>query len=192
MTVRCRLTKNGVVAANPKPFCSIKNPWPVRLCCDTDLSASTRQLPPSDSQKPRSVVLRAPLRRSCMHCFPQCIRPIHSAHKKEPPSYTSFVAGRNLGVRRQSAARGSGPPGPPPLTASLPARHDGSMCRVGIRHSTRASSKSPDGVSDARPHHNAPQLFRSCCSGHHSRINADGSRLPCRARLPETCPDNHV
>ena len=140
MTVRCRLTKNGVVAANPKPFCSIKNPWPVRLCCDTDLSASTRQLPPSDSQKPRSVVLRAPLRRSCMHCFPQCIRPIHSAHKKEPPSYTSFVAGRHLGVRRQSAARGSRSSKQPPLAASLPAKDKGSVQRRFRRSGNKCQS----------------------------------------------------
>lgn len=97
------------------------------------------------------------LRMSCMHCFPQCIRPIHSAHKKEPQPNIPPAAVRNSGVRRQSAARGSRSSEQPPLAASLPAKDVGisvRVCKKTHRHNVPNTHcptvQSPDGVSDAQ------------------------------------------
>jgi hypothetical protein len=60
-----------------------------------------------------------------MHCFPQCIRPIHSAHQKEPRPNTRAARRRTSSVRRQFAARRSCSPEQPPLAASLPAKEAG-------------------------------------------------------------------
>jgi hypothetical protein len=89
-----------------------------------------------------------------MHCFRQCIRPIHSAHKKEPRPNTRAGARRTSSVRRQSAARRSCSSKQPPLAASLPAKEAGAV--------TSADHTSPDGVFGRTRDLKAPQPFRSC------------------------------
>ena len=80
-----------------------ENPWTAVQFCTwpEDRRTIVGRSEPCSSH---TYVRRTP-HRACMHCFPQCIRPIHSAHKKEPPPYTSSVAETQLGctssVRRQ-------------------------------------------------------------------------------------------
>jgi hypothetical protein len=138
----------GLFAANPKPFCPVCNHW---LEQSKTLTVSTEQRSSAITEHLLTCFVGTDA-MSCMHCFPQCIRPIHSAHKKEPQPYTPPVARRNSGVRRQSAARGSCSSKQPPLAASLPAKDKGSVQRR-FRRCTQPNVPSPDGVSDAQ----APQ-----------------------------------
>ena len=114
----------------------------------------------------------------CLHWFRQCTDPIHSAYKNKPLPNSHAAARRTSSVRRQSAVRGSCSPEQPPLTALLPCQGNG-------RSQRSVRSTSPDGVFNCcvpvNSQSQAPQPFRSCSSRHHSRITADGSRLPCRA-----------
>ena len=94
---------------------------------------------------------------------------------KEPRPDTRACSTRTSSVRRQSAARGSWSPDQPPLAASLPAKEVGALLRAPTLRLLTGS------VGRKRPR-KTPQPFRSCSPGHHSRLVADGSRLPCRAR----------
>ena len=116
-----------------------ENPWTAVQFCTwpEDRRTIVGRSEPCSSH---TYVRRTPHRAARMHCFPQCIRPIHSAHKKEPQPYTPPDARRNSGVRRQSAARGSRSSEQPPLAASLPAKDKGSVQRRFRRSGNRCRS----------------------------------------------------
>jgi len=137
---------------------------------------------------------------ACLHWFRQCTRPIHSARAPQPSPDVRPCRKRTKSIRRQSAATGSSSPELPPVTASLPTKNADASC---------VDDTSPDGVfgclrrkvaelrcrsDDLQPSiPTAPRPFRSCTPGHHSRLFADGSRLPCRAQptvlvLRRLCP----
>lgn len=107
-----------------------------------------------------------------MHCFPQCIHPIHSAHQKEPRPNTRDARRRTSSVRRQFAARRSCSPEQPPLAASLPAKE--------VSAQSRTDHAFPDGVFGRKATSKPLSPFVPAQPGHHS--GADGSRLPCRVR----------
>ena len=149
---------------------------------------------------PAPLGARALYSPACLHWFRQCTRPIHSARAPQPSPDARPCRKRTKSIRRQSAATGSSSPELPPVAASLPTKNADASCVV---------DTSPDGVfgclrrkvaelrsrsDDLQPSiPTAPQPFRSCSPGHHSRLFADGSRLPCRAQpavlvLRQLCP----
>ena len=105
-----------------------------------------------------------------MHCFPQCTRPIHSAHQKEPRPNTRAARRRTSSVRRQFAARRSCSPEQPPLAASLPAKDVGAQ--------SRTDHAFPDGVFGRNCDLKAPQPFRSCSAGSSLRRRRGATALP--------------
>ena len=102
-----------------------------------------------------------------MHWFRQCSRLIHSAHKKNLGPNINAVTRRTSSVRRNFAAISDHSPKRSPIAACC-------QPRIVANRSLRFIVVCW-GV-------NAPQLFRSCSPSHHTWVNANGSRLPCRVR----------